>query len=137
MYRCTDCGKKFTALEKFYERDDDSGAIKRYHFLCPQCKGENVEEIKKEYCMNCGKPLPEGRKDFCSIACRKKGIDAFEGQRKKYQLLKSSAVYTTVRELEKYNKEHGVRLSYGQYVATVASKKEQKNGQERRKSKIS
>ena len=32
---------------------------------------------------------------------------------------KSKTIWQIIRELEKYNKEHKTRLSYGQYVALV------------------
>jgi hypothetical protein len=31
----------------------------------------------------------------------------------------SKNIYQTIREIEKYNKEHKTRLSYGQYVSSV------------------
>ena len=43
-----------------------------------------------------------------------------EGRKKPKQKAKSNkSIWQITRELEKYNREHGTRLSYGKYVALV------------------
>ena len=39
--------------------------------------------------------------------------------KQKAKSIKSKSIWQITRELEKYNKEHGTMLSYGQYVSSV------------------
>ena len=43
--------------------------------------------------------------------------------KQKTKSIKSKSVLQVTRELEKYNREHGTRLSYGKYVALVDKQK--------------
>ena len=65
-------------------------------------------------CVECGKIFrnPDENERFCP-ECKK----IRENKKPKPKAKKS--VLQITRELEKYNKEHKTRLSYGQYVALV------------------
>lgn len=67
-------------------------------------------------CAECGKFFrnPDENERFCP-ECKK----IKEGRKKpkqKAKSVKSKSILQITRELKKYNKEHGTRLSYGQYV---------------------
>ena len=70
-------------------------------------------------CVECGKIFrnPNENERFCP-ECKK----IKEGRKKpkqKAKSVKSKSILQITRELEKYNKEHGTMLSYGQYVSLV------------------
>lgn len=70
-------------------------------------------------CAECHKVFrnPDENERFCP-ECKK----IKEGRKKpkqKAKSVKSKSILQITRELEKYNKEHKTRLSYGQYVALV------------------
>ena len=65
-------------------------------------------------CAECGKIFrnPNENERFCP-ECKK----IKESKKKARQKAKSNkSILQITRELKKYNKEHGTRLSYGQYV---------------------
>ena len=62
---------------------------------------------------------PNENERFCP-ECKK----IKESRKKPKQKEKSNkSIWQITRELEKYNKEHGTRLSYGKYVALVDKQK--------------
>ena len=70
-------------------------------------------------CAECHKVFrnPDENERFCP-ECKK----IKEGRKKpkqKAKSVKSKSIYQITRELEKYNKEHKTRLSYGKYVSSV------------------
>ena len=70
-------------------------------------------------CAECGKIFrnPDENERFCP-ECKK----IKEGRKKpkqKAKSVKSKSILQITRELEKYNKEHKTRLSYGQFVSSV------------------
>jgi len=140
MYKCTDCGETFSFPERTRENHNLLCAPYEIYYVCPKCKGQNITEIRKRYCRCCGKVLQSRENDYCSKRCKSQGEIAYTIQMEKYKHIAESPLYKTVRALEKYNKEHHTRLSYGQYVAFVLpdNKKEEikKNGK-RRKNKVS
>ena len=140
MYRCKDCGRNFDYPQKIKEKDDEMLTISRVYFVCPECGSDNITENIIRYCKCCGRSLGTNKKDYCSIVCRKQGEKLYEQQRKKYIHIKSSPIYETARLLDKYNKEHNTKLSYGQFTACVMPKllkEEKKNGKVGRKNEVS
>ncbi len=140
MYRCTDCKEKITHPKAINEYHNTYCELPKTSLVCPECESEKIEEIKIKYCRCCGRRLSEGRTDYCSISCRKQGDKIFDEQKKRMLHIKSSPIYATVRELEKYNRENKTNISYGQFVAYVWPKikdGEKKVGNKRRKNIVS
>lgn len=67
-------------------------------------------------CAECHKVFrnPNGNERFCP-ECKK----IKEKKKSKPKAKTNKSILQITRELEKYNKEHKTRLSYGQYVALV------------------
>ena len=76
---------------------------KLFNLKCAECHKvfRNPDE-NESFCPEC-KKIKEGRKN----------------PKQKAKSVKSKSIYQITRELEKYNKEHKTRLSYGQYVSSV------------------
>ena len=76
---------------------------KLFDLKCAECSKifRNPDENER-FCPEC-KKIKEGRKKA----------------RQKAKSIKSKSILQITRELEKYNKEHKTRLSYGQYVSLV------------------
>lgn len=70
-------------------------------------------------CAECGKIFrnPDENERFCPECNKIK--ESRKKPKKKAKSVKSKSIYQITRELEKYNKEHRTRLSYGQYVSSV------------------
>lgn len=70
-------------------------------------------------CAECGKIFrnPDENERFCPEC--KKIKESKKKPKQKAKSVKSKSIYQITRELEKYNKEHKTRLSYGQYVSSV------------------
>ena len=70
-------------------------------------------------CAECGKIFrnPDENERLCPEC--KKIKEGRKKQKQKAKSVKSKSIYQITRELEKYNKEHKTRLSYGQYVSLV------------------
>ena len=70
-------------------------------------------------CVECGKIFrnPDENERFCPEC--KKINQSKKKARQKAKSIKSKSIWQIIRELEKYNKEHKTRLSYGQYVSSV------------------
>ncbi len=134
MYRCKDCGKIMENPQKIYEEDNSLLNLRKYHFVCTKCKSENIVEREKHYCGCCGKLLPEGRKNYCSAKCRKRGEEIYERQRKNYNDLVKSPLFSLVREIEDYNQTHNTHLTYGEYTEKIRREKE--NAGKKRKNKV-
>lgn len=67
-------------------------------------------------CAECGKIFrnPDENERFCPEC--KKIKQSKKKARQKAKSIKSKSIWQITRELEKYNKEHGTLLSYGQYA---------------------
>ena len=67
-------------------------------------------------CAECGKIFrnPDENERFCPECNKIK--ESRKKPKQKAKSIKSKSIWQITRELEKYNKEHGTRLSYGQYV---------------------
>ena len=76
---------------------------KLFDLKCAECHKvfRNPDENER-LCPEC-KKIKEGRKK----------------PKQKAKSVKSKSIYQITRELEKYNKEHGTMLSYGEYVSLV------------------
>ena len=70
-------------------------------------------------CAECGKIFrnPDENERFCP-ECKKTKEDR-KNPKQKAKSNKNKSILQITRELEKYNKEHKTRLSYGEYVALV------------------
>lgn len=67
-------------------------------------------------CAECGKIFrnPDENERFCPEC--KKIKESKKKPKQKAKSIKSKSIWQITRELEKYNKEHGTLLSYGQYA---------------------
>ena len=70
-------------------------------------------------CVECGKIFrnPDENERFCPECNKIK--ESRKKPKQKAKSVKSKSIYQITRDLEKYNKEHKTRLSYGQYVSSV------------------
>ena len=70
-------------------------------------------------CVECGKVFrnPNENEKFCPEC--KKIKESKKKPNPKSKIKTSKTIWQITRELEKYNKKHKTRLSYGQYVALV------------------
>ena len=70
-------------------------------------------------CAECRKVFrnPDENERFCPEC--KKIKESKKKSKPKVKPNKSKSIWQITRELEKYNKEHKTRLSYGQYVSSV------------------
>ena len=70
-------------------------------------------------CAECGKIFrnPDENERFCPECNKIK--ESKKKPKQKAKSVKSKSIYQITRELEKYNKEHGTLLSYGQYVLLI------------------
>ena len=69
-------------------------------------------------CAECGKVFrsPNEEEKFCPDCKKIK-------EKKKRKPKSDKSLWAVLRELEKYNKEHGTKLSYGEYVSLVDKQK--------------
>ena len=79
-----------------------------------------------KYCLECGAPIVTAirtTQEVCSDCRRKQSkllrsaleIGQKSKPKKKKHTAETQSVYDFVAEVERYNKKHGTRLSYGQY----------------------
>lgn len=124
MYYCQDCKKEFEYVEVVFERHGlDNPPFERLK-LCPFCHSEHFKELSGTHCKYCGSKLDKNG-DYCSEYCRKLGEKLWERQSEQRLARNKSLLELTLRELDSYNKSHGTKLSYGQYIAL---NKENRNG---------
>ncbi len=123
MYICTDCGYEFSTPKKHVDRHGLNSPPYEEFYVCPACNSENFHKQNTSFCRFCGTRLKNGAVDYCSAKCRRRGIKAWLKQKLRRKQLISSCVYTTVRSVDAYNRKHGTKLSYGQYVALVEGRK--------------
>lgn len=123
MYYCTDCKKRFFDPKIYFERHDNLPPPYEKHILCPYCESEKITYLEARHCKCCGAKLPYNNKgDYCDCACKRRGekLWRLEAKRRKERLL--SPLYSAVRELEEYNKENGINMSYGKYFGLKRGK---------------
>lgn len=118
MYYCQDCEKQFK--NKKIITETHGLACEPYETLevCPFCHGVNVKKLPVKYCMCCGARMT-GTGDYCSAACRRRGEYLWAKQRSQKEKWDRHPLNLAIKEVEKYNKENGKNLSYGQYFAGV------------------
>ena len=70
-------------------------------------------------CAECGKIFrnPDENERFCPECNKIK--ESRKKPKQKAKSIKSKSIWQIIRELEKYNKEHGTWLSYGKYIGLV------------------
>lgn len=123
MYVCKDCEKRFFDPKIVFERHAMLPPPYEKHLLCPYCESPDIAEIEVRHCRGCGARLSHGEKgEYCSDLCKRRSekLRLLEQKRKSERL--SSPLYTAVRAMMLYNKEHGTNLSYGQFTALVGGK---------------
>ncbi len=116
MYHCKDCNHKFEFVKVVLERHGLSTPPYERLLCCPFCSGRNFFEEQNFHCRFCGSKLG-GEGEFCSDRCKILGEQYFKEQIKNRQIFKNSPVAREVREIAKYNAEHGTKYSYGQYTS--------------------
>lgn len=123
MYRCQDCKAEFEYVEVVFERHGlDTPPYERIR-LCPYCHSDHYEEIRNTHCRCCGSKLRVPG-EYCSEDCRKAGEKLWERQRTREERRQASPLILAIKETEEYNKAHGTKLSYGQYVALKMTDKQ-------------
>ena len=123
MYVCTDCKKRFFDPKIIFERHGELPPPYERRLLCPYCESDEIAEIEVKHCKCCGARLKSTAVgDYCSGLCKRRGeeLRRLEAKRKKERY--ESPIYTAVRALMLYNKEHGTNLSYGQFVSRMRGK---------------
>lgn len=129
MYYCPDCGCEFEVPEKIFEHHGLTSPPFERITVCPDCRGTEFYEKSSTHCRCCGSKLSENQKDYCSEACKSKGMKMWKREQKRRHIRNISPINLFVAELEHYNKENQTAFSYGQYEA--------KKYQEEQKSKCS
>ncbi len=119
MYRCTDCEKVFISARTVFETHGMVSPPYERRKVCPVCGSENFTEMVVRHCRCCGARLKEGRYDYCDESCRIRGEKLWQRQARRRRRYESSPLYMKVAKIERYNREHGTDLSYGQYVALI------------------
>ncbi len=116
MYKCKKCGAVFNCYDIFMERYYPSvmPSVPAKH--CPSCKSEKVTVYDGKYCACCGIVIDEWQ-EYCSAECEHTAKLLQEREEKRKRLVRSFEISLAVREVEDYNREHGTRLSYGEYFA--------------------
>lgn len=117
MFYCKDCGINFQKPKKIIETQGLTSPPFEKNYICPKCKSSNISERVTRYCRYCGRTLKYNSGNYCNENCKKAGEKLWNKQIKRKTKEDSSELNLIVRETEKYNKEHGTNLSYGQYVA--------------------
>lgn len=116
MYRCLDCGLEFEYVEVVFETHGLSSPPYERIKLCPGCHSDNYKELKQLYCGCCGIRIPSGS-DYCGEECRRIGELMRKREMARQKQFESAGLSIALREVDRYNKEHGTRYSYGQYFS--------------------
>lgn len=116
MYYCTDCKNKFEFVEIVFETHGLSTPPFERIKRCPICHSTDYEEVKNTHCKFCGSKLRVSG-EYCSDRCAKAGRYYFELEKRNREKFKNSAIASTVREIAEYNRLHGTKYSYGEYIS--------------------
>ena len=122
MFYCNDCGGEFYSPKVLKEMHGLSSPPHETLLVCPICNGSSFYEMKLTHCRCCGAKLSKTGSEYCSSTCRAKGEKMWLNQRLSRKALNSNPIIKKIKELEKFNKENGLNLSYGQYVALTGAK---------------
>ena len=117
MYYCKNCNTTFETPQKIYEQHGFSSPPYEALYVCPFCSSTDFYIMQKNHCRLCGALLKIGQNQYCSSACRNKGEKLWLRQMQRRNAEYESPINQIIRELENYNKENGIKLSYGQYVS--------------------
>ncbi len=130
MYICHECGYEFDNPAKIQETHGLSSLPFEIICVCPRCSSTNYKKTQSDFCRCCGARLREGKTDYCSMSCKKRGEKLWQRELNRKKILTDNPLFKVLRENEAYNKKHGTRLSYGQFVALLSLKKKRrrKNG---------
>ena len=119
MHYCKDC--KIYVEDPLLRNFKISGKKTR-EFLCPVCRGK-LGEAKPLYCLYCGNRLGDASRDgYCCDTCRRLGKKLWTRELRRRRKIKDDPIARILRMLTSYNKEHGTKYSYGQFVALVLPK---------------
>ncbi len=119
MYYCKDCNHKFEKPLIKPESHRLSSPPFEKLYLCPFCKTTNFTEIEISHCKCCGARIIDGQGEFCSDKCKVRFEKLKREEYKRKRQTEDNAVYKFMREVERYNKKHNTKYSYGQYVALI------------------
>ena len=130
MYICLECNYEFEKPVKLQEKHGLDTPQFEIICVCPKCKTTNYQEIMSQFCRCCGAKLKANQYDYCSETCKKRGEQLWQKELKQKKLLEDNPLYKIIRENEKYNKQTGKNLSYGQFTALKSREKRgrSKNG---------
>lgn len=129
MYYCPECGLQFEKpIKKYSTHGFDSPPYEKI-YCCPSCNGIDFFEKNTTHCRCCGAKLKQGKIDYCSEACEKKGKKLWIKEMRRRKLFNSNPINRIVRDLKVYNKTHGTNYSYGQYVAIILPMEKRKNAE--------
>ena len=117
MYYCPECGCEFKIAKKIFEKHGFTSPPFEGIAVCPDCGGTDFYQKSSTHCRCCGSKLSESQSDYCSDACKSKGIKMWKREQKRRHIRNLSPINLIVAELEHYNKENHTTLSYGQYEA--------------------
>ncbi len=119
MYECLDCGCRFDTVFTDFEKHGLQRPPYEQYSCCPACYSRRIRKVKNLHCRCCGAKLPKERTEYCSDACCKNWYALQNRERKRRKMRFCDQLHTVVRQAEEYNKEHGTRYSYGQFIALI------------------
>ena len=119
MFYCKSCGYEFDRPQKIYESHGFASPPYEEICICPNCKSADIREKNITHCRCCGAKLMNGTTGYCSEACKIRGENLQNLERKKRKLLEESPLNEIVRMTTAYNRQNNTNYSYGQYVAFV------------------
>lgn len=133
MYTCLECGCEFDNPAKLTETHSLCNPPYEKIYVCPSCKSTSFKEKTIKHCRCCGAKLILDNSDYCSDICKAKGEKLRLKEIEHKKLLSNSPIYSLVREVDDYNQKNNTKLSYGQFVAFVKSKKKNKKNAKKQK----
>ena len=122
MYYCKDCGSEFEKADLINHINQNKPLSQSKEEACPYCGSKKYYEKTTRHCKYCGALLPEGVFDYCNIDCRAMGKKLWEIEHRRRKLSRATPISVMIHEVDKYNKAHGTRYSYGQYVSLIGQK---------------
>ncbi len=126
MYFCKSCNRKFKNPLTETETHKLASPPFEAFSLCPFCKSTDFEEIAVSHCRCCGARIINKPNGFCSDKCRNQFEKLHRAEYKRKKELGDSPIYLLLREVDAYNKKHGTKYSYGQYVAFIKTPEKRK-----------
>ncbi len=130
MYYCYDCGYEFESPKILKEAHGLSSPPYEERLVCPSCLGSSFNKKSSTHCRCCGARLEAEQYDYCSEECKIRGHRLWQKQLKLGRLKELNPLSAVITELVIYNRENGLNLSYGQFVALKKGKKNAKRKKE-------